>query len=90
MNYHSDEQLELLNLFFQEESSQQSTLGNERRNRQLSHASEQKSQDAKGNDASSEIEVRPDAGREQRKGTPEVIFGETKGVAQLLPWRKNC
>ncbi|TMD74845.1 MAG: nickel pincer cofactor biosynthesis protein LarB, partial [Chloroflexi bacterium] len=84
MNYHSDEQLELLNLLFQEESSQQSTLGNEQRNRQQSHVSEQKSQDAKGNDASSEIEVRPDAGREQRKGTPEVIFGETKGVAQII------
>jgi len=84
VNYHSDEQLELLNLLFQEESSQQSTLGNEQRNRQQSHVSEQKSQDAKGNDASSEIEVRPDAGREQRKGTPEVIFGETKGVAQII------
>ena len=84
MNYHSDEQLELLNLLFQEESSQQPACGNERRNHQSSHVLEQTSQDARRKDASSGIEVRPDIGREQRKGTPEVIFGETKGVAQII------
>jgi NCAIR mutase (PurE)-related protein len=84
VNYHSDEQLELLNLLFQEESSQQPARGNEQRNRQPSHASGQKSQDARRNDASSGIEVRSDTGREQRKGTPEVIFGETKEVAQII------
>jgi NCAIR mutase (PurE)-related protein len=30
------------------------------------------------------IETRPDAGREQRKGAPEVIFGETKEAAQII------
>jgi pyridinium-3,5-biscarboxylic acid mononucleotide synthase len=30
------------------------------------------------------IETRPDAGREQRKGAPEVIFGETKETAQII------
>ena len=30
------------------------------------------------------IEVRADPGREQRKGVPEVIFGETKGTAQII------
>jgi len=30
------------------------------------------------------IEVRPDPEREQRKGVPEVIFGETKGSAQIV------
>ncbi len=35
-------------------------------------------------DASSQIETRPDPGREQRKGAPEVIFAETKGNAQII------
>jgi NCAIR mutase (PurE)-related protein len=30
------------------------------------------------------IETRPDAGREQRKGAPEVVFGETKEAAQII------
>lgn len=29
-------------------------------------------------------EIRPDPGREQRKGAPEVIFGETKSTAQII------
>lgn len=35
-------------------------------------------------DVSSQIETRPDPGREQRKGVPEVIFGETKANAQII------
>ena len=34
--------------------------------------------------ASSVVEVRPDAGREQRKGVPEIVFGETKDAAQII------
>ncbi len=34
--------------------------------------------------ASPVIENRPDAGREQRKGAPEVIFGETKDAAHII------
>jgi NCAIR mutase (PurE)-related protein len=30
------------------------------------------------------IDIRPDPGREQRKGAPEVIFGETKEVSQII------
>jgi NCAIR mutase (PurE)-related protein len=30
------------------------------------------------------IEIRPDYGREQRKGAPEVVFGETKDAAQIV------
>ena len=84
MNNHSDEQLELLNLLFQEETSLRPAGGNEQRNRRAPHTSEQKSQEVGSNDASPGIEVRPDTGREQRKGTPEVILGETKGVAQII------
>lgn len=35
-------------------------------------------------DVSSQIETRPDPGREQRKGAPEVVFGETKSDAQII------
>src|SRR5689334_6932278 len=35
-------------------------------------------------DSSSVLEIRPDPGREQRKGTPEVIFGETKETEQII------
>jgi len=34
--------------------------------------------------ASSVVEIRSDAGREQRKGVPEIVFGETKDVAQII------
>jgi hypothetical protein len=44
----------------------------------------QGSQSATHVEASSTMEVRPDPGREQRKGAPEVIFGETKEVAQVI------
>jgi pyridinium-3,5-biscarboxylic acid mononucleotide synthase len=30
------------------------------------------------------MEVCPDVGREQRKGVPEIVFGETKNVAQII------
>jgi len=33
---------------------------------------------------SSETQIRPDTQREQRKGAPEVIFGETKETAQII------
>src|SRR3989442_3178507 len=36
------------------------------------------------NGDSSIIEIRPDPQRERRKGVPEVIFGETKEVAQII------
>lgn len=41
-------------------------------------------QEAAHTNVSSVIETRPDAGREQRKGAPEVIFGETKEAAQII------
>lgn len=33
---------------------------------------------------SARIEIRPDPAREQRKGVPEVIFGETKTTSQVI------
>ena len=41
-------------------------------------------QGSKGDDQALFIETRPDPEREQRKGVPEVIFGETKEPAQIV------
>jgi len=41
-------------------------------------------QEAAHTNVSSVIETRPDTGREQRKGAPEIIFGETKEAAQII------
>ncbi|MGH2480650.1 MAG: nickel pincer cofactor biosynthesis protein LarB, partial [Ktedonobacteraceae bacterium] len=35
------------------------------------------------------IEIRPDPGRERRKGVPEVIFGETKETAQVIAMARS-
>jgi len=45
---------------------------------------ERKSQNLQHDELSPDIEIRPDTGREQRKGIPEVIFGETKSVTQII------
>jgi len=45
---------------------------------------QQGSQGAPVQRGSSVVETRPDSGREQRKGAPEVIFGETKGTQQII------
>ena len=85
MNYQTDEQLELLNLLYSEEPSNQLKHNDEREgNFQLSSIMEQKFQNSKSHASSSDIEIRPDPGREQRKGTPEVIFAESKDVAQII------
>jgi pyridinium-3,5-biscarboxylic acid mononucleotide synthase len=85
VNYQADEQLELLNLLYPGEPSNQLKHDNEREgNFQLSSIVEQKLQNSKSHASSSDIEIRPDPGREQRKGTPEVIFGESKDVAQII------
>ena len=82
VNFQADEQLEALNLLSSEQLAKQG-------NAQTSDAEQvssvtQKSPHAQNNAHSSEIEIRPDLERERRKGTPEVIFGETKTVAQII------
>jgi pyridinium-3,5-biscarboxylic acid mononucleotide synthase len=87
VNQQADEQLKLLNLLYQEEAPGHpgpQIHENEQQNSiQHSSALEQKFQNSKSNEHSPEIEIRSDPGREQRKGTPEVIFGETKDVKQI-------
>src|SRR5438874_13422132 len=71
----------MLDLLCREEPLKQ---GNEQPS-DVQHAEvlERQWQNSQGLGRSSAIEIRADPGREQRKGAPEVIFGETKDVAQI-------
>ncbi len=71
MNHQADDELELLQLLLQEQLSGPT------------NAVEAEFQNSQRHGSSSKIETRPDPGREERKGAPEVIFGETKDVAQI-------
>jgi NCAIR mutase (PurE)-related protein len=85
VNQHADEQLELLHLLYQDIPSTQPVAKNEQRNEEeLSSGVEQESQNSQRNSISSGIETRADPERERRKGIPEVIFGETKAVTQII------
>lgn len=84
MNHQADDQLELLKLLLQEQPTSQDMQENEQESdKQPSSEVKQEVQNSQRYPRSSGIETRPDPGREQRKGTPEVIFGETKDVAQI-------
>ena len=84
MNYQGDEQLELLYQLYSENQLKHDY--EQEGNAQLANREEekQKFQTSKSHINSSDIETRPDPGREQRKGTPEVIFAESKEVAQII------
>ncbi|HEV7236289.1 MAG TPA: nickel pincer cofactor biosynthesis protein LarB [Ktedonobacteraceae bacterium] len=85
MDQHGDELVDLLQLLYQDASFKQHGAGEEQQSDvQLSSRVEQESQNLQRNSLSSGIQTRADAGREQRKGVPEVIFGETKAVPQII------
>ena len=89
MGHQADEHLELLQQLLNQQAFKRSASLNKQATEQprslpLSSALEQELQNSERNDASALIEIRPDTEREQRKGTPEVIFGETKEVAQII------
>ena len=89
MNSHADDELELLSQWFADGPLEQTARGNEQvggkgEGAPLSSPSLEGSQHYNRNDASSVIETRPDAGREFRKGAPEVVLGETKETAQII------
>lgn len=95
VNFHTDDELELLSGWFGEEVSEQTPgqhegdggdggkSGDEERV-QLSGKSLEEVRAGQGKGALQAIEIRPDAGRESRKGVPEVILGETKGTEQII------
>ena len=70
---YADEQLEALNFLLNQQPFQHS-----------SNSSQQKLQNSESNHVSGVVEIRPDFHREQRKGVPEVIYGETKEIEQIV------
>ncbi len=88
-NHHSVEQLEQLSeMLGGEQFGQHASHGEQGRPRQEGRPLDRSlPQDAQGEGAQRKkavVEVRPDPGREQRKGVPEVIYGETKEPAQII------
>jgi len=89
VGHEADEQLEALDFLLNQElfkhvstSSQQEL---EKRVELLSSSTvQQKLQNSENNQISSIVEIRPDVHREHRKGVPEVIYGETKDIEQIV------
>jgi len=73
VSQHADEQLEALDF-----------LLNQQPFKHRDNSSQQKLQNSESNEVTSLVEIRPDVLREQRKGVPEVIFGETKDIGQIV------
>ena len=94
MGHQADEQIEALDFLLSQEAFKQgsgdSPQGFEQRSGQLSsNGFQQKLQNSESNQVSSAIEIRPDSQREQRKGVPEVVFGETKETGQIITMARN-
>ncbi|MHB8596443.1 MAG: nickel pincer cofactor biosynthesis protein LarB [Ktedonobacteraceae bacterium] len=97
MNHQADEQLELLEQLLREEpfrhvnQDQLNHLQDRQENEQQHSESPETSalpyaqrERETSSSSSSAVETRPDPERESRKGVPEVIFGESKEVAQVI------
>jgi len=54
-----------------------------------SNSSQHELQPSEINHVSTVVEIRPDVHREQRKGVPEVIFGETKDIDQIISMTRS-
>lgn len=89
MNHEADEQLEMLSQLLQGEALKQGRRHCKQETEQpgdqeYSSTLQQKQYTISHNGNSSVVETRPDPTREERKGVPEIIFGETKDVTQIL------
>ena len=89
VGHEADEQLEALDFLLNQESfkhdSNSSQQELEQRGGLLSSSTlQQKLQNSENNQVLSVVEIRPDFHREQRKGVPEVIYGETKDIEQIV------
>jgi pyridinium-3,5-biscarboxylic acid mononucleotide synthase len=73
VSQHADEQLEALDFLLNQQPFKHSN-----------NSSQQKLQNSESNHVSAVVEIRPDFHREQRKGVPEVIYGETKDIEQIV------
>jgi NCAIR mutase (PurE)-related protein len=89
VGHEADEQFEALDLLLNQElfkhdgnDSQQEL---ENRVELLSSSTvQQKLQNSENNQISSVVEIRPDMYREHRKGVPEIVYGETKNIEQIV------
>ena len=71
VNHHADEHLEELDALLSQQPFKHSDSQQTLRNSETS-------------DISATAEIRPDPQREQRKGVPEIVYGETKDVSQIV------
>jgi pyridinium-3,5-biscarboxylic acid mononucleotide synthase len=71
VNHHADEHLEELDALLSQQPFKHSDSQQTLRNSETS-------------DISATAEIRPDPHREQRKGVPEIVYGETKDVSQIV------
>ena len=89
MNHDTDGQIELLNQLlgdglFGQQSRQGCQAGPEAKLECAGGEAESTNQQEDQLRTSSMIQTHPDTGRERRKGTPEIIFGESKEPSQII------
>jgi pyridinium-3,5-biscarboxylic acid mononucleotide synthase len=94
VDHQADEQLEALDfLLSQEAFKHQSGVSQQKLEQRSglpsSSGFQQKLQNSEKNLVSSLVEIRPDPQREQRKGVPEIIFGETKEIGQIIAMARH-
>lgn len=94
VGHQADEHLEALDFLLSQEAFKRDIEGSQQSlenqsGQPPSSGFQQKLQNPESNQVSSIVEIRPDSQREQRKGVPEVIFGETKDIAQIVTMARN-
>jgi pyridinium-3,5-biscarboxylic acid mononucleotide synthase len=89
VGHEADEQLEALDFLLNQEAFKHDSNSSEQELEQQkgllsSSTLQQELQNSESIQVSPVVEFRPDFQREQRKGVPEVIFGETKDIEQII------
>jgi NCAIR mutase (PurE)-related protein len=85
MNLDADAHLEMLTHLLNDGQFRQQN-SHEQQSNQQEHASESQhpTKDSTPTNGSLVVETRADPNRERRKGIPEIVFGETKSVTQII------
>ena len=94
VSHQADEQLEELTFMLGQEAFRHASRNSQpglEQDGQLPPVNgfQQKLQNSEGNHVLPVVEIRPDPQREQRKGVPEIIFGETKDPGQIITMTRN-
>jgi len=85
MSFDADEQLEMLtDLLNDGQFGQANGYEQQRSERTHTAAAQHSTESTLPTRGLSVVETRADPGREQRKGVPEIIFGESKDIAQII------